>query len=134
AWNEACAQVELELNSAADSPLVTDDGQLLSNGNFHVPALAIALEALGLALAQSASLCVERSLKLLAPAMSELPLHLTRHGPAHSGFATVQKTNTARYNQSRHLPNPACLDFLPVSERIEDHATMAIHVVEKTAS
>jgi histidine ammonia-lyase len=134
AWNEACAQVELELNSAADSPLVLDDGQLLSNGNFHVPALSIAFEALGLALAQCASLCVERSLKLLSPAMSELPLHLTRHGPAHSGFATVQKTNTALYNRIRHLANPACLDFLPVSERIEDHATMAIHVVDKTSS
>ncbi|MEO7761124.1 MAG: histidine ammonia-lyase [Casimicrobiaceae bacterium] len=134
AWNEACAQIELEFNSAADSPLVLDDGQLLSNGNFHVPALSIALEALGLAIAQCASLCVERSMKLLSPAMSELPLHLTRHGPAHSGFATVQKTKTALYNKIRHLANPACLDFLPVSERIEDHATMAINVVDKTAA
>jgi len=133
-WNEACSQIELELNSAADSPLVLDNGQLLSNGNFHVPALAIALEALGLALAQCASLCVERSMKLLSPVMSELPLHLTRHGPTHSGFATVQKTKTALYNKIRHLANPACLDFLPVSERIEDHATMAMHVVEKTAA
>jgi len=134
AWNEARAQVELELNSAADSPLVLDDGQVLSNGNFHVPALSIAFEALGLALTQCASLCVERSLKLLSPAMSELPLHLTKHGPAHSGFATVQKTNTSLYNKIRHLANPACLDFLPVSERIEDHATMTMYVVEKTSA
>ena len=35
--------------SAADSPLVLDDGQVLSNGNFHVPALSVAFEALGLA-------------------------------------------------------------------------------------
>jgi histidine ammonia-lyase len=132
AWHEARTQVELELNSAADSPLVLEDGSLLSNGNFHVPALSIAFEALGLALAQCASLCVERALKMLSPAMSELPLHLTRHGPAHSGYATLQKTNTALYNRIRHLANPACLDFLPVSERIEDHATMAINVVDKT--
>ena len=132
AWNSARDQIELELNSAADSPLVLDDGQVLSNGNFHVPALAIALEALGLALAQCASLCVERSMKLQSPLMSELPLHLTRHGPAHSGFATVQKTKTSLYNRIRHLANPACLDYLPVSERIEDHATMAMNVVDKT--
>jgi histidine ammonia-lyase len=134
AWNHARDQIELELNCAADSPLVLDDGQVLSNGNFHVPALSIALEALGLAMAQCASLCVERSMKQLSPAMSELPLHLTRHGPAHSGFATVQKTNTSLYNRIRHLANPTCLDFLPVSERIEDHATMAMNVVEKTSS
>jgi histidine ammonia-lyase len=134
AWSNARDHVELELNSAADSPLVLDDGQVLSNGNFHVPALSIALEALGLAIAQCASLCVERSMKQLSPAMSELPLHLTRHGPAHSGFATVQKTNTSLYNRIRHLANPACLDFLPVSERIEDHATMAMNVVEKTSN
>jgi len=132
AWNEACRQVELELNSAADSPLVLDDGDVRSNGNFHIPALGIAFEALGLALAQCASLCVERSLKMLSPAMSDLPLHLTKHGPTHSGYATVQKTNTSLYNRIRHLANPACLDFLPVSERIEDHATMVMNVVAKT--
>ena len=39
--------VELELNSAADSPLVlAADGEMLSNGNFHMPALALALDAL----------------------------------------------------------------------------------------
>ncbi len=134
AWNEARAQVELELNSAADSPLVLDSGEMLSNGNFHIPALAIALEALGLGLTQCAAISVERSLKLLSPAFTELPLQLTRHGPAHSGFATVQKTLTALYNRMRHLANPACLDFLPVSERIEDHAPMVMNVVEKTVA
>jgi histidine ammonia-lyase len=99
-----------------------------------VPALSIAFEALGLALAQCASLCVERAMKQLSPAMSELPLHLTKHGPAHSGFATIQKTNTSLYNRIRHLANPMCLDFLPVSERIEDHATMAMNVIDKTSA
>lgn len=134
AWHEARAQVELELNCAADSPLVLDSGEMLSNGNFHIPALAIAFEALGLGLAQSAALSVERSLKLLSPAFTDLPLQLTRHGPAHSGFATVQKTLTSLYNRMRHLANPACLDFLPVSERIEDHAPMVMNVVEKTVA
>ena len=49
--------VEIELNSAADSPLViAADGVMLSNGNFHVPALALAFDAAGIAIAQSASL------------------------------------------------------------------------------
>ena len=53
----ACAQVEIELNSAADSPLVLpEEGAMLSNGNFHVPALALALDAAAIALAQAASM------------------------------------------------------------------------------
>ena len=133
-WHECRTQVELELNSAADSPLLLDSGEMLSNGNFHIPALAIAFEALGLALTQCAAMSVERSVKLLSPSMTGLPLHLTLHGPAHSGFATVQKTLIALYNKMRHLANPCCLDFLPVSERIEDHATMAMNVIDKTSA
>jgi histidine ammonia-lyase len=128
----AVEHVEIELNAAADSPLVDEtSGAMFSTGNFHLPGFAIAHEALGLALAQMAALSVERCIKLLSPATSGLPLQLTRHGPQQSGFATVQKTLTALLNDIRHLANPACLDFLPVSEQIEDHASMAMKCVTK---
>jgi len=128
----AMEHVEIELNAAADSPLVdVDRDRLLSTGNFHIPGLAIACESLGLAVAQAANLAVERCIKLLSPAASGLPLQLTRHGPQQSGFATVQKPLTALANDIRHLANPACLDFLPVSEGVEDHATMAPRSVAK---
>jgi histidine ammonia-lyase len=128
----AVEHVEIELNAAADSPLVDEDeDRLLSTGNFHIPGLAIAHEALGLAVAQTAALAVERCIKLMSPTTSGLPLQLTRHGPQQSGFATVQKTLTALLNEIRHLANPACLDFLPVSEGIEDHAPMAPYSVGK---
>ena len=130
----ACDHVELELNSAADSPLVLgDDGEMVSNGNFHIPALALAFDSAGIALAQVAGVAVERCLRLSSAAVSGLPLQLTRHGPGHSGFATLQKTLTALYNTIRHRANPGSLDFLPVSESIEDHAPMAFNVVAKTA-
>ena len=52
AWS-AREQIELELNSAAESPLVLpESGEMLSNGNFHVPGLALAFDALGIGLAQ----------------------------------------------------------------------------------
>jgi histidine ammonia-lyase len=132
-WH-AREHIERELNSAAESPLVlAESDEMLSNGNFYAPALAIALDAFGLGLAQCAALCVERCIKLLSPQFSALPLQLTRHGPTHSGFATIQKTLTALYNRIRHAANPACLDFLPVSEGVEDHAPMTANVVAKTA-
>ena len=127
--------VELELNSAAESPLVVaETNEMLSNGNFHAPGLAIALDALGIALAHVAMLCVERCIKLLAHRFSGLPTQLTRHGPAHSGFATIQKTLTALGNRIRHAANPGSLDFLPVSEGVEDHAPMTANVTAKTAT
>jgi histidine ammonia-lyase len=130
---EARAQVEIELNSAAESPLVTADGAMLSNGNFHLPALAVALDATAIALAQVASLAVQRCLRFMSPAFTELPLQLTRRGPAHSGFATVQKTLTALWSGIRREANPGSLDFFPVSEGVEDHATLALLGAEKLA-
>ena len=128
----ARAQVEVELNSAADSPLVlADDGVMLSTGNFHVPALALALDACAIALAQASSMSVARCQRFMSPTLTGLPLQLTRHGPAHSGFATVQKTLTALWAEIRLRANPGSLDYLPVSEALEDHACMALGVAEK---
>jgi len=135
AVERAVLHVGIELNGTADSPLVDADAdRLLSTGNFHVPGLALAHESAGLAIAQAATLGVERCVRLLSPSASDLPLQLTRHGPAQSGFATVQKPLTALANEIRHLANPASLDFLPVSEGLEDHATMAPAAVAKLAT
>ena len=132
--SEAIAQVECELNSAADSPLVvTDDGVMLSNTNFQIPALGLAFDTLALALAQTTMASVERSIKFMSPAFTDLPLQLTRHGPAHSGFATSQKTLTALANEVRQRANPSSADYLPVSERVEDHAPMVLGSIEKLA-
>ena len=134
--DHAREQVEIELNSAADSPLVLLDdgfgeGVMLSNGNFHIPALALALDACAMALAQAASMSVARCQRFMSPALTGLPLQLTRHGPAHSGFATVQKTLTALWAEIRLRANPGSLDYMPVSEGLEDHACMALGVAEK---
>ena len=132
ALEHAIEHVEVELNAAADSPLVDiDAASIASTGNFHIPGLAVAHEALGLAVGQLATLAVERCIKMLGPETTGLPLQLTRHGPQQSGYATVQKTLTALANDIRHLANPACLDFLPVSAGIEDHAPMAMRSVTK---
>jgi len=127
--------VELELNSAAESPLVVfDPDEMLSNGNFNVTGLSLAFDALGLALAHSAMLCVQRCQKLLSPALSGLPPQLTLRGPEHSGFAAIQKTLVALYGAIRHLANPGSLDAVPVSEMVEDHATMASLTVAKAGT
>src|SRR5581483_4103080 len=100
---------------------------------FDTTEIALAFESVGLGIAHVAFLCVQRCQRLYSPAMSDLPLQLTRHGPRHSGFATVQKTLVSALAQIRHLANPITLDALPVSEAIEDHASLAPLAVQKAA-
>lgn len=134
AADTAREQIEVELNSAADSPLVmVDEALMLSTGNFHLPAVALALDSCAIALAQMASMGVQRCQRFMTPALTDLPLQLTRHGPAHSGFASIQKTLVVLWSEIRQRANPGSLDYMAVSETLEDHATMSLSVAEKLA-
>ncbi len=124
--------VELELNSAADNPLVmVEDGLVLSTGNFHTPALSLAFENLGLALAQAASASAARFIQLTGSSRSGLPRYLSPVGGRSAGFVPMQKTVTALMASIRHKANPVMLDFLAVSEGVEDHATQSLMTVRK---
>ncbi|TNM61771.1 HAL/PAL/TAL family ammonia-lyase [Aliirhizobium smilacinae] len=124
--------VELELNSAADNPLVIiDEGRVLSTGNFHTPALSLAFENLGLAVAQAAAASAARFIQLTGPARKGLPRYLSPVGGASAGFVPMQKTVTALMAEIRHQANPVMLDFLAVSEGVEDHATQSLLTIRK---
>lgn len=124
--------IELELNSAADNPLViVDEGRVLSTGNFHTPALSLAFENLGLAVAQAASASAARFIQLTGSGRNGLPRYLSPVGGASAGFVPMQKTVTALMASIRHRANPVMLDFLAVSEGVEDHATQSQLTVRK---
>lgn len=132
--NDATAAVEIELNAAADNPLVIlDEGRVLSTGNFHTPSLALAFETLGLAIAQAALASAARFIQLTGSGRNGLPRYLTSVGGASAGFVPLQKTVTALVGAIRHKANPVLLDFLPVSEGVEDHATQTPLAVAKCA-
>ena len=132
ALEQAERMVELELNSAADNPLViVDEGRVLSTGNFHTPALSLAFETLGLALAQAASASAARFIQLTGSGRNGLPRYLSPIGGPSAGFVPMQKTVTALMADIRHKANPVMLDFLAVSEGIEDHATQTVLAVRK---
>ena len=132
ALEHATAMAELELNAAADNPLViATSGQVLSTGNFHTPALALAFETLGLAVAQAAAASAARFIQLTGSGRNGLPRYLSPEGGPSAGFVPLQKTVTALMARIRHKANPVMLDFLPVSEGVEDHATQSTLTVEK---
>ncbi len=132
ARDHARRMVELELGAAADNPLVLPEaGEVLSTGNFHAPALALAFEALGLALAQSAIASMARFILLSAGGRNGLPRALSRRGGAAAGFVPLQKTAAALVAAIRHAAQPVVLDVVALSEGVEDHATQAPLAVEK---
>jgi histidine ammonia-lyase len=134
AIGQARRAVEIELNAADDNPLVlADDALVLSTGNFHTPALALAFETLGLAVAQAAAASAARFIQLTGSGRSGLPKYLSPVGGASAGFVPLQKTVTAILAAVRHKANPVMLDFLPVSEGVEDHATQTPLTIAKCA-
>lgn len=126
--------VERETAAAADNPLVVADADLLlSNGNFHSAALALALEGACLGLAQAAWLAVQRVLRLLDGDLTDLPGGLTPVGRDRVGVAVLGLPLLELHSELRHLALPAALDTPAAAEGVEDHAGGALLPARKLA-
>jgi histidine ammonia-lyase len=126
--------VAIELNAATDNPIVlAERGEVLSNGNFHGEPVAIALDALKIALAELGSIAERRVERMLNPALSNgLPPFLTADGGLNSGFMIPQYVAAALVAEDKVLAHPASVDSIPTSAGQEDHvsmgATAAVHL------
>jgi histidine ammonia-lyase len=120
--------VEPELNGAADNPLVlTDDDEIISTGNFQVPALALALDAVAIGIAQVASAIAQRQSRLKTTRLSGLPRSLVRQDdgdPTLTGLAALTKTAEALVLEIRHRATPLAIHSIASSE-VEDDSTGA---------
>lgn len=119
----ATSAVETEINSATDNPLVFDDGEIISCGNFHGQPLALALDAAAPALAELASIS-ERRTYLLLEGHDGLPKLLMRETGVNSGFMMPQYTAAALVSENKVLCHPASVDSIPSSLGQEDHVSM----------
>ncbi|MFI5472634.1 histidine ammonia-lyase [Streptomyces cacaoi] len=110
----------------SDNPVIpAGSGEILSSGNFHTPALALAFDTLALALTQTASVSAERMRRLLEPAVSGLPANLSPYGPERSGFAPLAKTAQALVAEIRMLSVPVSTDPRHGADAVEDDSTNA---------
>ena len=126
--------VEVELNAAADNPLVlADDGEILSNGNFQTPGLALAFDLLALAASQVAALSASRVSRLMANRLTDLPELLTRHGMPRAGLALVSLTARSLAQEIRFFAAPASTHD-PGGIEVEDSAPMTPLAVRKLAT
>ena len=123
ALDYAVGVIETELNSVTDNPLVFDNGDILSGGNFHGQPLALALDFAAIALAELASIS-ERRTYLLLEGHDGLPKLLMEDTGVNSGFMIPQYTAAALVSENKVLCHPASVDSIPTSLGQEDHVSM----------
>lgn len=134
ALETARREVEIELNSPADNPLVIGSGgEVRSSANFLTASIALAFDTLAIALAQLATACVQRSIKLMTGRLSGLANYLSPVGGASAGFVPMQKSLAALHSEIRLKAMPASLDTIVVSEMVEDIGTNSVLAVSKLA-
>ena len=115
--------IEIELNSVTDNPLVFDNGDIISGGNFHGQPLAFAMDFAAIALAELGSIS-ERRTYLLLEGHDGLPKLLMKDTGVNSGFMIPQYTAAALVSENKILCHPASVDSIPTSLGQEDHVSM----------
>ncbi len=124
--------LEVEVNAVTDNPLILDNGDIISGGNFHGQPVAIALDLAAIALAELASISERRIEQLVNPALSSgLPAFLAPNVGLDSGFMIAQVTAAALVSENKRLAVPASVDSIPSSANREDHVSMGVHAALK---
>ncbi|HSS93836.1 MAG TPA: histidine ammonia-lyase [Candidatus Dormibacteraeota bacterium] len=115
----------VELASVIDNPVVLENGDVESNGNFHGEPLAFAADFLAIAAAEVGAIAERRVDRLLDPHRSEgLPPFLAEEPGVNSGLMVAQYTAAALVAENRRLAAPASVDSVPTSGMQEDHVSM----------
>ena len=124
--------ITTELNAATDNPLVFDDGTMLSGGNFHGQAVALALDILAIVMTNLAVMSERRIDRLVHPDLNEgLPPFLTPTAGVSSGFMMAQVTAAAITSECKGLAHPASVDSIPTDGNKEDVVPMAMGAATK---
>jgi histidine ammonia-lyase len=131
-----------EANAVTDNPLVFADDthekaphlSLVSGGNFHAEPVALAADALAVAIAEIGAIAERRIAMLVDTAVSGLPPFLTYDAGLNSGFMIVHVTAAALASENKSLAHPASVDSLPTSANQEDHVSMATFAARRLST
>ena len=119
--------VRVELNASTDNPLVFDNGDVISGGNFHGQPVAQALDILAITLTTLQAIAERRVERLVNPDLSQgLPAFLTEDPGLSSGFMMVQITAASLVAESRSLAMPASIGSIPTDANQEDFVPMGM--------
>ncbi len=130
--SHATAVAERELASAIDNPVVTLDGRLESNGNFHGAPVGYVLDFLAIAVADLASISERRTDRFLDVARNHgLNAFLADDPGVDSGHMIAQYTQAGIVSELKRLAVPASVDSIPSSAMQEDHVSMGWSAARK---
>jgi histidine ammonia-lyase len=121
-----------ELSSAVDNPVVTLDGRVESNGNFHGAPVAYVLDFLAIVVADVASISERRTDRFLDKARNAgLPPFLAHDPGVDSGHMIAQYAQAGIVSELKRLAAPASVDSIPSSAMQEDHVSMGWSAARK---
>jgi histidine ammonia-lyase len=124
----------VELNASTDNPLVFENGDVISGGNFHGQPVAQALDVLALTLTTLQAIAERRVERLVNPDLSQgLPAFLTQDPGLCSGFMMVQIAAASLVAESRALAMPASIGSIPTDANQEDFVPMGMAAGFKAA-
>ena len=125
-------KVEIEINSVTDNPIIFHkDGDAISGGNFHGQPMAMAMDFVGIAAAEFASISERRVARLVDHKLSDLPPFLVSDSGVNSGFMIPQYTAAAIVSENKVLAHPSVVDSIPTSANQEDHVSMGGYSARK---
>ncbi|MFL6100542.1 MAG: histidine ammonia-lyase [Actinomycetales bacterium] len=121
-----------ELAAAVDNPVVTLDGRVESNGNFHGAPVGYVLDFLAIAVADLASISERRTDRFLDKARNEgLSPFLADDPGVDSGHMIAQYAQAGIVSELKRLATPASVDSIPSSAMQEDHVSMGWSAARK---
>ncbi len=123
--------LEIEINAATDNPLLFEPADAISGGNFHGEPVGMALDYLGIALAEVAAISERRVYRLTDEKISAgLPPMLVDSPAAaglNSGLMIPQYTAASLVLENQTLASPDSVLSLPTSGGQEDHNANAMN-------
>lgn len=123
--------IETEINSVTDNPnIFVEEDLIVSGGNFHGQPLALALDFLGIALAELGNISERRTYQLIS-GLRGLPPFLVSNPGLNSGFMIPQYTAASIVSQNKQLATPASVDSIVSSNGQEDHVSMGSNSATK---
>ena len=125
--------ISREINAVTDNPIIfPDEDEAISGGNFHGQPIALAMDFLGIALAEYANVSERRIERMVNPTLSNgLPAFLTRQGGVNSGFMIAQYAAASMVSENKVYAHPASVDSIPSSANQEDHVSMGTTAARK---
>lgn len=124
--------LHVEANAVSDNPLVfSDQGEVLSGGNFHGEIIAMAADNLALAIAEIGAIAERRIALLIDKHFSHLPAFLVKESGLNSGFMIAHVTAASCASDNKALAHPHSVDSLPTSANQEDHVSMATNAARR---